>query len=74
MKPITTYRFRVRDYSVAPWRVAPAKMSLEHVRLVYGDGNYILIDETDAMWAGQRKLAFPFGRRSTQQHAVEERS
>src|SRR5258706_10348023 len=43
---LITYRFRVRDSKQAPWRIARDKLSLEHVRAVYGDGNYEKIDGT----------------------------
>ena len=40
------YRFRVRDSRQDPWRMAKEKMTLEHVRLVYGEGNYEKVDGT----------------------------
>ena len=43
---LITYRFRVRDSKESPWRMARDKMTLEHVRAVYGDGNYEKIDGT----------------------------
>ena len=44
MKSKIIYRFRVRDSYRGKWHFAAAKMSLEHVRLVYGDGNYEKVD------------------------------
>ena len=44
MKPVIMYRFRVRDSTRGAWRIAAEKMTLEHVRLVYGEGNYEKVD------------------------------
>ena len=44
MRPKVIYRFRVRDSDRGKWHCAATKMSLEHVRLDYGEGNYEKVD------------------------------
>ena len=42
---ITLYAFRVRDERTGKWRVSRYKMTPEHAKAQYGEGNYELIED-----------------------------
>lgn len=43
----TLYKFRVRSPPKMKWRTANYRMTMEHARVSYGEGNYELIEGTE---------------------------